>query len=156
VLWETICLTTKTEACGENCSDVPFQGRGYIQLTGQANYQEFANYINDQSIISNPNQVALYEGLAWRSALYFWNRNCNGIESIGAGTRCINSLECEASVSESSVYFQFAPSYRLQLGLALGFGDDTSLESTQACIVNSSEWFPGYEGFCVQVWIILN
>ena len=148
VLWESICLTAKTESCGSSCSSAPFQGRGYIQLTGQSNYQAFADYLGRQDIMTNPDQVATDETLAWSSALFFWYRTCQGITSVGDGNRCVNSPECDASSSKSPVYFQFAPVYRLKLGGALGFGSDTSANSRTACNQMNINLLQTWVDFC--------
>lgn len=51
-----------------------FRGRGCIQLTGKDNYERFANWIKDLSIINSPSQVA--DKYAFESALwYFENRS---------------------------------------------------------------------------------
>lgn len=51
-----------------------FRGRGAIQLTGQWNYQEFADWKEDQKIVFHPNLVATK--YYWDSALwYFEKRN---------------------------------------------------------------------------------
>jgi hypothetical protein len=133
ILWESICLSTKEESCGSSCPDAPFQGRGYIQITGRANYQEFANFVGNQAIMTNPALVATEESLSWESAIFFWARNCKGITSVGAGTMCVNSPECSASSTSSTRYFQFAPFYRLFLGQSLGLGSDTTFDSMTAC-----------------------
>jgi putative chitinase len=48
-----------------------WKGRGPMQLTGKTNYQAFADYIGDQSIMTNPDKVKepLYGAL---SAGWFW------------------------------------------------------------------------------------
>lgn len=50
-----------------------YRGRGAVQLTGKSNYQNFANHMNDQSIMTNPDRVA--EELAFESAIFFFDRN---------------------------------------------------------------------------------
>ena len=47
-----------------------FRGRGATQLTGRSNYQKFADSIKDQSIMSDPDQVA--DKYAFDSALFFF------------------------------------------------------------------------------------
>lgn len=51
-----------------------FMGRGAIQLTGRANYQAFADWVGDQSIMTNPKMV---EGSKYYilSAIWFWKKN---------------------------------------------------------------------------------
>jgi putative chitinase len=50
-----------------------FRGRGAIQLTGKSNYQNFANHINNEEIMTNPDLVS--EDYAFESALFFFDRN---------------------------------------------------------------------------------
>lgn len=50
-----------------------FRGRGAIQLTGKANYQNFANHIKNQEIMTNPDLVA--SDYAFESAIFFFDRN---------------------------------------------------------------------------------
>jgi putative chitinase len=59
-----------------------FKGRGAKHLTGRANYQRFANAINDPSIMTNPSQVA--DKYAFQSALFFYdNKNLWDIANRG-------------------------------------------------------------------------
>jgi putative chitinase len=50
-----------------------FRGRGALQLTGRSNYQLFANYLNNQNILQNPDLVATE--FAFESAMFFFDRN---------------------------------------------------------------------------------
>lgn len=50
-----------------------FRGRGYIQLTGRSNYQNYGDDINED-IISNPDCVA-EPNYALSSAAWFWTKN---------------------------------------------------------------------------------
>ena len=50
-----------------------FRGRGAIQLTGKANYQNFANHIKNQEVMTNPDLVA--SDYAFESAMFFFDRN---------------------------------------------------------------------------------
>jgi len=50
-----------------------FRGRGAIQLTGKSNYQNFANHIKNQEIMTNPDLVS--SDYAFESALFFFDRN---------------------------------------------------------------------------------
>lgn len=50
-----------------------FRGRGALQLTGKANYQAFADFVKDQSIMENPDLVATT--YAFESAIFFFTRN---------------------------------------------------------------------------------
>lgn len=47
-----------------------FRGRGYIQLTGRENYQNFSNYAKLPSVMINPDLVATEYPL--QSAAWFW------------------------------------------------------------------------------------
>jgi putative chitinase len=44
-----------------------------LQLTGRANYQAFADFIKDQSIMKDPSQVAVK--YYFESALFFFAKN---------------------------------------------------------------------------------
>ena len=50
-----------------------YKGAGYIQLTGRANYQAFANAIGDQRVMEGVDYVA--EKYPWTSAGFWWNNN---------------------------------------------------------------------------------
>jgi putative chitinase len=50
-----------------------FRGRGALQLTGKANYSEFASYIGNSDVLKNPDLVA--GELAFESALWFFDKN---------------------------------------------------------------------------------
>lgn len=50
-----------------------FRGRGAIQLTGRANYEEFAKAINRPDVLTNPDIVA--DELAFESAKFFFDKN---------------------------------------------------------------------------------
>jgi len=50
-----------------------FRGRGAIQLTGRANYTAFAQYMNDPSIITDPNRVE--KRYYWDTALWYFKVN---------------------------------------------------------------------------------
>lgn len=60
-----------------------FKGAGYIQLTGRANYQAFADYLDDMDIVLKgcPYVAANYP---WLSAGFWWYRNGMG-KLIAAG-----------------------------------------------------------------------
>ena len=54
-----------------------FRGRGYIQLTGKANYTEFDKVVTE-NILENPDLVATKYPLL--SAAWFWSKN--GLNSV--------------------------------------------------------------------------
>lgn len=71
-----------------------FRGRGYLQLTGKANYQLFSQYVGE-NLVANPDLVATKYPMD--SALWFFDRNklwqlcdINTIESVAAVTRKVN------------------------------------------------------------------
>jgi putative chitinase len=70
-----------------------YRGRGYIQLTGKANYTEFDKVVTE-NIIENPDLVATKYPLL--SAAWFFHKNCLGKcvdasdASVLAVTKCVN------------------------------------------------------------------
>lgn len=79
------------EASGEGYL---FRGRGYLQLTGKANYELFSQYIGE-NLVANPDLVATKYPMD--SALWFFDRNrlwslcdANTPESVTAVTRRVN------------------------------------------------------------------
>jgi len=50
-----------------------FRGRGALQLTGKANYQAFAKYLNKPEIMENPDLVATT--YSFESAMFFFDKN---------------------------------------------------------------------------------
>jgi len=71
-----------------------FMGRGLIQLTGRANYEAFAAWMNDPNIVVNPSSVATDNKLAVMAAIFFWERNhlnrFADLDDIASCTRRIN------------------------------------------------------------------
>lgn len=49
-----------------------FRGRGYMQLTGRAQYQAFADAIGRPDTMKNPDLIATDKNLALMSAAWFW------------------------------------------------------------------------------------
>ncbi|ORY44521.1 lysozyme-like protein [Rhizoclosmatium globosum] len=156
ILFESACLSTKEEAqCVKdpgNCVKLygdNYWGRGYIQLTGKANYQAFADAIGRQDVVANPGLVASDETLAWASAVWFWKGNCKGASTVGDALMCINSLECSSATS--TMYFQFAPVYRLliaqKLAGAVGVGD-ASAKSVAVCPQMGTSLETAWDQFC--------
>lgn len=70
-----------------------FLGRGLIQLTGRANYQAFADWLNDQDIMAHP-EIVESPSFAVLSAIFFWARNKLNVHAdnndIEKCTRLIN------------------------------------------------------------------
>jgi putative chitinase len=50
-----------------------FRGRGALQLTGKANYEAFAKYLNKPEIMDNPDLVATT--YSFESAMFFFDKN---------------------------------------------------------------------------------
>ena len=153
VLWETICLSTLKESCGSSCADPIYYGRGYIQLTGKSNYEAFATFAKRPDIIQNPDLVATDQSLAWSSAFYFWNSasGCKGSTNAGQALLCINRPECAASASQSPVYFQFAPFYRLLMNQMLASSSsssDISSAAKSACSQMQFDEGKSWQDFC--------
>ncbi len=67
-----------------------FRGRGYIQLTGRANYVAF-DQIVEENILANPDLVATKYPLL--SAAFFWNKTAlNTIADKGADTVTVTAV----------------------------------------------------------------
>ncbi|URZ05236.1 Ig-like domain-containing protein [Clostridium felsineum] len=65
-----------------------YKGAGYIQLTGRANYQAFANYIGDQNVMTGCDYVA--QNYPWLSAGFWWYSNrMNDLCDSGASVEVI-------------------------------------------------------------------
>ncbi|KZE40469.1 hypothetical protein AV540_25735, partial [Brevibacillus parabrevis] len=61
-----------------------YRGAGYIQLTGKANYQQFADFMGDQKIVQEGYSY-VSKNYAWESAGYFWGkRSFNALIDEGA------------------------------------------------------------------------
>jgi putative chitinase len=72
-----------------------FRGRGAIQLTGRTNYRLFSEWVKDQSVMTNPDQVA--NKYAFDSAMWYFQERrifslCNDLnqETITRVTRLVN------------------------------------------------------------------
>ena len=84
-----------------------FMGRGLIQLTGRANYQAFANWIGDQSIMSNP-QIVEGTNYAVLSAIFFWTKNKLNVfadaNDIVGCTRRVNGINMLGLEERTDLY----------------------------------------------------
>jgi predicted chitinase len=70
-----------------------FKGAGYIQLTGRANYQDFANFIKDPAVMQGVDYVA--EHYPFTSAGFWWQNNgmnklCDSNPTVQAVTLRVN------------------------------------------------------------------
>lgn len=70
-----------------------FKGAGYIQLTGRANYQAFANWIKDPRVMEGCSYVA--EKYPFTSAGFWWWNNkmnalCDGNPTVEQVTKRVN------------------------------------------------------------------
>lgn len=66
-----------------------FRGRGYIQLTGRANYEEFSMDVGIDAI-KNPESLS-YDKYAWFVAGWFWKRRgLDGVSNFKEATKIIN------------------------------------------------------------------
>lgn len=89
-----------------------FIGRGAIQLTGKNNYIEFAKYVNDMSILDNPDKILTDYIL--ESAKWFFDTNnlwrlCKDISdnTITLITRRINggTKGLEDRINKTNIYY---------------------------------------------------
>ncbi|QBP06191.1 endolysin [Synechococcus phage S-B68] len=70
-----------------------YKGAGYLQLTGRANYQDLANYLNDPEVMDGVDYVA--KEYPFTSAGYWWydnrmNELCESGASVEQVTRRVN------------------------------------------------------------------
>jgi putative chitinase len=70
-----------------------FKGAGYIQLTGRANYQDFADFIKDPAVMQGVDYVA--EHYPFSSAGFWWQKNkmnqlCDSSPSVKDVTLRVN------------------------------------------------------------------
>ena len=80
-------MSNGSEASGDGFK---FRGRGYIQLTGRANYTAFGKAINED-IVSNPDVVSGKYALL--SAAWFWSTNgLNRLADTGATDQVVTSI----------------------------------------------------------------
>jgi len=67
-----------------------FRGRGFIQLTGKANYAEFDKFVEDD-IVNNPDLVATKYPLL-SAAWFFHKNNLNAISAKGADDATVTAV----------------------------------------------------------------
>lgn len=67
-----------------------FIGRGAIQLTGRNNYTEFSKYVNDPSVLENPEKVATEYIL--ESAKWFFDRNKLWVLCVDTSDKTIETI----------------------------------------------------------------
>ena len=71
-----------------------YRGRGYIQLTGRANYAEFSrDMFGDDRAVLNPDMVAALPYAAWAAGWYWHKRGINALadrDSLELVTRRVN------------------------------------------------------------------
>ena len=70
-----------------------FKGAGYIQMTGRANYQAFANYIKDPKVMEGVSYVA--DKYPMTSAGFWWHNNnmnalCDSNPTVDQVTKRVN------------------------------------------------------------------
>ncbi|KAI9337278.1 lysozyme-like domain-containing protein [Obelidium mucronatum] len=96
---------TKEQACQDgSCAYGWYYGRGYIQLTWQANYQAAADFLGRPEIASNPDLVSNDEYTNWQVVEWYWSQKVGPVlqsngYSIGASVKAINGgIECGGNV----------------------------------------------------------
>jgi putative chitinase len=83
------------EASGDGYT---YRGRGYIQLTGKDNYQNFNGNL-DTDILRNPDLVASHYALL--SAAWFWHtKNLNTVADGGANDNVVTKISKEINGGE--------------------------------------------------------
>jgi putative chitinase len=75
------------EASGDGYN---YRGRGYIQLTGRANYKSFSDFIGE-NCVANPDLVATKYPLA-SAAWFFSSKNLNKIADKGATKEVVTEI----------------------------------------------------------------
>ncbi|XP_055350766.1 uncharacterized protein LOC129597311 [Paramacrobiotus metropolitanus] len=63
-----------------------YYGRGYIQLTWEANYRAASQALyHDDRLLRNPDMVADNEDVAWATAFWFWATNVHSRPRVAEG-----------------------------------------------------------------------
>jgi predicted chitinase len=88
-----------------------YKGAGYIQLTGRANYQAFADYMGDQKIMDGVDYVS--EKYPWEAAGFWWRNNgMNDIVDSLKGTSIDQqTLEISKAVNLGDRYSKNTPNH---------------------------------------------
>lgn len=69
-----------------------FRGRGLIQLTGRENYRKASlSMYGDERLLQQPELLATAKGAADSAGWFWYDRKCNGIESVPMLTKRINA-----------------------------------------------------------------
>jgi predicted chitinase len=110
---------TSESACGlsgcygqydSSANGISYYGRGYIQLTGRANYAAASKYLygDENVLLNNPNTVATNVSVAWDVSFWFWKAIVHPAPGVtdglfGASTKAINgALECNGGVNDEA------------------------------------------------------
>jgi len=113
--------------------DAPGQyyfGRGYIQLSWCYNYRDAsAGIFGDNRLVTNADQVASNDAIAWQTAFWFWGNRVHDYPGVqqgqfGASTKAINGgLECSGPGHPGpAARFRLYGNVRAAFGLS-GAGD---------------------------------
>ncbi|KAI5160638.1 hypothetical protein NEAUS03_1283 [Nematocida ausubeli] len=85
-----------------------YYGRGYIQLTWPANYQDASKSIyKDDRLYTNPDQVATDKSIAAAVSIWYWNTKVmtskSPLSNFGETTKAINgAIECQGSPNSAA------------------------------------------------------
>ncbi|KAI9337232.1 lysozyme-like domain-containing protein [Obelidium mucronatum] len=103
---------TKEQACQDgSCAYGWYYGRGYLQLTWQANYQAAADFLGRPEIASNPDLVSNDEYTNWQVVEWYWMQKVSPVLqadgfTIGASVKAINGgIECGGNVWGGRINF---------------------------------------------------
>jgi chitinase len=151
---ETGSLTTVVEKCVDTCGKMippgspalsctgteptractasPFYGRGALQLTSMANYQNAQDNGHFAGIVASPDLVATNVDFAFGTAAWFWTtyQSAKGIchdaivtqKSFAQTTNIINGIECGGTLQDSRIalFKQFCAALGVNAGGTLG------------------------------------
>ncbi|MCL1902962.1 MAG: hypothetical protein FWF94_00910 [Oscillospiraceae bacterium] len=77
-----------------------FKGAGYLQMTGRYNYQQFADYIDDQRVMLGVDYVA--ENYPWMSAGFWWHNN--GMNELVDGGTTVEEVTLKVNGGLAALY----------------------------------------------------